>query len=73
MSGIEPLAEIRRRHILQVLRSTKGDLDKAAGILGISTRELRNYMAKHGLGPQTPEQTSGRLSARRFFANPNKE
>ena len=73
MSGIEPLAEIRRRHILQVLRSTKGDLDKAAAILGITRRELKRHMTKHGLGPEGPEQTSGRLSARRFFANPNKE
>ncbi len=73
MSGIEPLAEIRRRHILQVLRSTKGDLDKAAGILGITTRELRRYMARHQLEPLSPAERSGRLSARRFFANPNKE
>ncbi len=73
MSGIEPLAEIRRRHILQVLRSTKGDLDKAAAILGIEPGELKEYMAKHRLQSPSPAGRSGRLSARRFFANPNKE
>ena len=35
------LREIRKEHILKVIRSTQGDLDQACRILGISIGTLR--------------------------------
>ena len=35
------LREIRKEHILKVIRSTQGDLDQACRILGISISTLR--------------------------------
>ena len=44
MAGIKPLKEVQKEHALRVLRSTKGDLAKAARILGLSLAELKRKM-----------------------------
>lgn len=54
MAEIEPLSEIRRRHIQQVLRATKGDLDRAAAILGLSREELMEHLERNGLLREEP-------------------
>ena len=43
-----PLAEIEKRHILQVLETVDGKREKAAGILGITTRTLYRKLKEYG-------------------------
>jgi DNA-binding NtrC family response regulator len=40
----EPLDEVEKRHILGVLERTRGNRTKAAEILSISIRTLRNKL-----------------------------
>ncbi len=54
MAEIESLSEIRRRHIKQVLRATKGDLNRAAAILGLSREELMKHLERNGLLGKKP-------------------
>lgn len=50
MSRIEPLDQVRRDHIQQVLRHTKGDLEWACRILGVTAEDLARLLTSHGLG-----------------------
>ncbi len=49
MAQIKPLIEVQKEHALKVLRSTKGELDRAARILGISVATLRRKMKEWDL------------------------
>ncbi|MCA1959468.1 MAG: hypothetical protein LDL33_01635 [Desulfomonile sp.] len=49
-SRVKPLREVRKEHILHVLRSADGDLDRAGRILGISVASLRRRIKEYGLG-----------------------
>ncbi len=54
-SEIKPLEEIEREAILKALRLTKGNKTKAAELLGITVRTLRNKLKEYeekGLLPQ---------------------
>ena len=42
-----PLADVERRHILNVLRHTGNNRAQAARVLGISTRTLYNRLAEY--------------------------
>jgi len=42
-----PLDEIEKRHILATLRHTTGNRTRAAGLLGISIRTLRNKLQEY--------------------------
>jgi len=53
MTRIKPLKEVQKEHALKVLRSTKGDLDLAARILGISVDDLRRKMKEFELTPES--------------------
>jgi ActR/RegA family two-component response regulator len=44
MEKIKPLWQVRKEHIMRVLSKTKGDLEKAGRILGISPGHLRRIM-----------------------------
>lgn len=44
-----PMAEIERRHILQVLKATEGHRGKASQILGISSASLWRKLKQYGL------------------------
>ena len=57
---IKPLKEIHKEHILQVLRSTRGDLQSASRILGISEVVLRRKIKEFGLS--IPEEGEDRKS-----------
>jgi len=50
---VKPLREVRREHILHVLRSADGDLDRASRILGISLACLRRSMREYGIGDES--------------------
>ena len=41
--------EVERRYLVRVLGQKKGRVDQAAGLAGVTTRQLRNLMAKYGL------------------------
>jgi DNA-binding NtrC family response regulator len=64
MSAIDPLSEVRKRYIQQVLALAQGDLDQASRILGVSAQDLRKLLLSHGLAerpeaasvPTTPEE-----------------
>ncbi len=49
---IKPLKEIQKDHIVQVLRSTRGDVESASRILGISESVLRRRIKEYGLALQ---------------------
>lgn len=49
MVDIKPLKEIQKEHIVQVLRSTRGDVESASRILGISEAVLRRRLKEYGL------------------------
>ncbi|MFH1058970.1 MAG: hypothetical protein V1797_09880 [Pseudomonadota bacterium] len=49
MSRVEPLSQVRKEHIQQVLRHTKGDLEWACRILGVNAEGLTGLLASHGL------------------------
>ncbi len=49
MVDIKPLREIRKEYIQQVLRSTRGDLEQAGEILGITVVALRRMIKEHDL------------------------
>lgn len=51
MKRLKTLKQVRREHIQQVLAATKGDLDKASHILGITPQGLRKIMSQDGLNP----------------------
>lgn len=44
---VKPLREVRKEHILHVLRSAGGDLDRASRILGISVARLRSKIKQY--------------------------
>jgi DNA-binding NtrC family response regulator len=46
---VKPLREVRKEHILHVLRSADGDLDRASRILGISVASLRSKLKQYGI------------------------
>lgn len=48
-SQVKPLREVRKEHILHVLRSADGDLDRASRILGISVASLRRRIREYGI------------------------
>jgi DNA-binding NtrC family response regulator len=49
MKRIEPLREVQKSHIIQVLRHTSGDLARTRAILGVSPAELETLLRQHGL------------------------
>jgi DNA-binding NtrC family response regulator len=49
MTEIKPLKELGKDYVLQVLRATRGDLDQASRILGITMATLRRRMKEYGL------------------------
>lgn len=49
MTEIKPLKELGRDYVLQVLRATRGDVDQASRILGITVAALRRRMKEYGL------------------------
>jgi DNA-binding NtrC family response regulator len=49
-----PLADVERRHILNVLRHTDNNRTKAARVLGISTRTLYNKLGEYERGGVLP-------------------
>ncbi|MGD8563399.1 MAG: helix-turn-helix domain-containing protein [Desulfarculaceae bacterium] len=51
MTSIKTLKEVRKEHIEQVLKSTKGDTEMACRILGVSPPVLRRLIKEHGLAP----------------------
>ncbi|MFH1034076.1 MAG: helix-turn-helix domain-containing protein [Pseudomonadota bacterium] len=50
MSRIEPLSQVQKGHIQEVLAHAKGDLALACRILGVSAEDLTKLLATHGLG-----------------------
>ncbi len=54
MSPIEPLSEVRKGHIREVLAHAKGDLALACRILGIAAEDLPKLLARHGLEAEAP-------------------
>jgi sigma-54 dependent transcriptional regulator, acetoin dehydrogenase operon transcriptional activator AcoR len=46
---VKPLKEVRKEHILHVLQSADGDLDRASRILGISAASLRRKIRQYGI------------------------
>ncbi len=49
------LREIRKEHILKVIRSTQGDLDQACRILGISIGTLRRRIKELDISLQAEQ------------------
>jgi DNA-binding NtrC family response regulator len=43
------LEEMERRHIVQVLQETKGNVKAAAGVLGIDRKTLYRKAAEYGI------------------------
>lgn len=58
MKRIRTLQEVRREHIKQVLLATKGDLQHASRILGITPQGLRKIMKRDGLQPGQDRESS---------------
>jgi transcriptional regulator with PAS, ATPase and Fis domain len=56
MSRIEPLSEVQKGHIREVLAHAKGDLALACRILDVSAEELQKLLTTHGLA--TPAMTA---------------
>jgi len=46
---VKTLREVRKEHILHVLRSADGDLDRASRVLGISVASLRSKIKEYGI------------------------
>jgi DNA-binding protein Fis len=53
---VKPLLELRKEHILHVLQSVDGDLDRASRILGISVASLRRNIKQYELGDKHGKQ-----------------
>jgi DNA-binding NtrC family response regulator len=53
MTPIEPLDQVRKGHIRQVLEHAHGDLAEACRILGVSADELSALLAIHDV-PRSP-------------------
>ena len=53
-----PLADVERRHILNVLRHTEGNKSRAARILGISLRTLYNKLSEYEKAGAVPPDLS---------------
>lgn len=49
MAQTKSLEEMRRDHILLVVRSVRGNIDRASKILGISREELQRRLEEYGL------------------------
>ncbi len=49
MVDIKPLKEIRKEYVQEVLRSTRGNLERAGAILGVTTGSLLRMIKEHGL------------------------
>ena len=51
---MKTLQEVRASHIRKVLRHTRGDLEQAGRILGISPETLRSFIKEQGPAIQGP-------------------
>jgi hypothetical protein len=51
MSRIEPLDQVRKSHIREVLAHARGDLSLACRILDVSADDLQRLLVVHGLDP----------------------
>ncbi len=49
---VKPLREVRKEHILHVLQSADGDLDRASRILGISVASLRRKIRRYEISDE---------------------
>ena len=49
MKRIVSLKEVQKSHIIQVLRHTAGDLERACRILAVSPGDLDSLLKQHGL------------------------
>jgi DNA-binding NtrC family response regulator len=49
MSQIQPLKDVRKKHVQDVLRLTGGDLDKASRVLGISEEQLIRLLRQNNI------------------------
>ncbi len=58
MDETKSLEEMRKDHILLVLRAAEGDIERAAKILGISTAELKRRLREYGLSPERKGEDS---------------
>lgn len=58
MVDIKPLREIRKEYIQEVLRSTRGNLERAGEILGVTTGALRRMIKEHGLSLHEPDDNA---------------
>ncbi len=56
---VKPLLEVRKEHILHVLRSVDGDLDRASRILGISVSSLKSKVKQYGICDETDDDGTG--------------
>ena len=57
MDESQSLKEIRKEHIVLVLRSTQGDVVQASKILGISVGQLRRRIKELGISVEQSEDT----------------
>ena len=57
MDESQSLKEIRKEHILLVLRSTQGDVVQASRILGVSVGQLRRRIKELGISLEQREDT----------------
>jgi DNA-binding NtrC family response regulator len=57
MDQSQSLKEIRKEHIVLVLRSTRGDVVQASMILGISVGQLRRRIEQLGISLEQSEDT----------------
>jgi DNA-binding NtrC family response regulator len=55
---VKPLWEVRKEHILHVLRSADGDLDRASRILRISVASLRRKIRRYGISEEQMKDPS---------------
>ncbi len=49
MSQIQPLKDVRKKHVQDVLRLTGGDLDKASRVLGINQEQLIRLLRQNNI------------------------
>lgn len=54
---MKSLESVRKDHILRVLKSTGGDIERAGGILGLTAEALRRRLKEYGVALQDRSDT----------------